>query len=75
MERWFNDTDSGKLGYAEQKPFLAPLFHHKSQMDWSGTELGLSRFETSNETPVMHDLQHTSRAGHEMVAKPATLAL
>jgi len=49
--------------------------HHKSQMDWSGTELRLSHFETSNETTVIHDLQHANRAGPEMVAKPAMLAL
>jgi hypothetical protein len=51
------------------------FFHHKSQMDWPGTEPGLSRSETGKETPVMHDLQHTNRTGHEMVTIPATFAL
>ena len=45
------------------------FFHQNSHMDWPETEPGLRRCETGNETAVMHHLQHTNRAGHEMVAE------
>jgi hypothetical protein len=40
MERWWNDTDRGKLKCWKKNLSYCHFIHHKSHMDWPGVEVG-----------------------------------
>ena len=51
MEQWWNYTERGKPKYSDKSLSQCQLVHQRSHMDWSGIELGPSRWKAGDQSP------------------------